>query len=472
MTTPTESELPRRAYDTIPSLIFRNYDQWADENAMCQKKLGVWKKYTWRPYLENVRQFSLGIISLGLDRGDIVCLMGDNKPEWCWSEFAVQCAGGIAAGIPVDSTSSAIKAIINHCQAKFAVAGNREQVEKFLAARSEMASLQRIVYFDAKGLKNIDDPLLISYEDVLKLGEAAAKTNPHLFQSNIDRVAGDDTAFIYYKADKNGLPEGVSLTHKAMVNSGRGLLERVHIKGEDNLISNLPAAEIEDSLFAVMPHLLTGAILNFPEKPETLAHDIREINPNFVAYSPAQWENIAAGIRANSQGFFARLFLPLGHKFADLKMQNKRPGIFLRLPNIPAALLFFRPLRHRFGLRRVRCAAVNGTVKSLETFRLLHAAGIELRHTFVLPETGLIACHGQEDIAFETVGRPSLNTELRITAQGELLVRNTSLFSGYHNDPQKTAAVLVDGWYHTGVTARINEKGHLILPQQKTGELA
>jgi long-chain acyl-CoA synthetase len=468
MTTPTDSELSRRAYDTIPSLIFRNFDQWADENAMCQKKLGVWQKYTWRPYIENIRQFSLGLISLGLDRGDILCLIGDNRPEWCWSAFAAQFAGGIAAAIPVNSTATAMKSIVNHCQAKFAVAGNREQVEKFLAVRSELPSLQKVIYWDAKGINNKDNPLLISYSEVLKLGEAAAKNNPHLFQSNIDRVTGDDIAFIYYKIDKNGLPVGVSLTHKALINSGRGLLERLHIKGEDNLISNLPAAKIEDSIYAVMPHLLTGAILNFPEKPETTAHDTREIKPNFAVYSPVQWENTAAEIRAKSNSLFYKLFMPSGYKFADLKMNNKRPNIFRRLFNIPATLLFFRPLRNRFGLRRVRCAAVNGTVASPETFRLLHAAGIELRHTYALPETGLIACQGKEDMAFESVGRPALNTELRITAQGELLVRNTSLFSGYYNDPQQTAAVLVDGWYHTGVTARINENGHLVILQRNS----
>jgi long-chain acyl-CoA synthetase len=274
-------------------------------------------------------------------------------------------------------------------------------------------------------------------------------------------VTGDNIAFIAYTIGSDGRPAGISLTHQALINSGRGLLERFVIRGEDNLIPGLLPAEANNACFAVAPHLLTGAILNFPEKPETTAHDIREINPDFVTYSPQQWENLAAQIRTKIGR--SNPFMAVGYKFADCKMQNKKPNILWRLLHIPASLLFFRPLRNQFGLRRVRCAAVNGQIADLETFRLLHAAGIPLRQSYALTETGLTACQGRDDITFENAGRPSVNTELRITAQNELLVRNSSMFNGYHNDPQKTAAVLIDGWYHTGIAANIDGKGHLII---------
>ena len=219
--------------------------------------------------------------------------------------------------------------------------------------------------------------------------------------------------------------------------------------------------------------MLTGAVLNFPEKPETIAKDTRKVGPNFVIYSPQQWENLAAAIRTKSTDptrltvSFTTYSCLSGYKFADYKMKNKRPNIFWRLLNIPASLLVFHPLRNRFGLRRVRFAAVNDPIQSRDTFHLIHAVGIELRKTYAVTETGLIACQGLNEIDFESVGRPAVDTEVRITNSGELLVRSNSMFSGYHNELKKTAEVLIDGWCHTGDAVNINEKGRLIILNRK-----
>ena len=165
---------------------------------MCQKKSRRWKKYTWRKYYEVVSHLSLGLVSLGLERGDVVCIIGDNEPEWFWSEFAVQAAGGIATGIFVDSIPSEVKYIASHAGAKFAIVDDQKQTDKFLEIKKELPALQKIICWDPKGLKNYDDPLLISFNEVLKLGTEYEKANPDLFKQNIDRGTGDDIAVIYY----------------------------------------------------------------------------------------------------------------------------------------------------------------------------------------------------------------------------------------------------------------------------------
>ena len=469
---------PKKIYETIPKLIRHNYDLGADETAMSQKKSRIWKKYTWRKYYETVRQLSLGLISLGLKRGDVVCLCGDNAPEWFWGEFAVQIAGGIPTGIPVDAAPAEMKKIITQSNAKFAVVSGHKQVVQLLENKADLPSLQKIIYWDPQGLKGDSDPLLISFDDVLTLGDESSKANPKLFEQSLDSVTADDIAFIYYDSGTKGQPRSVKLSHKALLTGGRGFLERFPIQPEDNLILNLPAGSASGSFFAAIPHLLTGATLNFPEKPETIALDTWRARPNFIFYPHQQWEKLASDIQtklkeANSlQRFYYNSFLPTGYKMADDRLQNKKPNVFRRLFNIPANVLLFRPLKDKLGLRKVRFAATDGPGLSRDAFRLLHDVGVELRQTCFMAETGVIACQGENEIDFETVGRPISGTEVRIANNGELLVRSDTMFSGYDHNPAETAEVLVDGWFHTGDTARINEKGQLIVLKRKEEEKA
>lgn len=471
---PAEPARPIVILDTLPQVLRRNYNLWADETAMSLKKTVTWKKYFWRTCYDTVSQLSLGLISQGLKRGDIVCVMGEKSPEWYWSELAVQAAGGTAAVIPVNAAPSDIKYITNQCKAGFAIISNNEQLAKFSGIRSDLPTLKKIIYWDPKDLKNTNDPLLVSFNDVLNLGKEYEKTNLNLFKQNLDKGAGGDTAVIFYSTSRiSGLPQGIALSHDALLNSARGFLSRFPIRGEDNLISNYPADSVEDRCFTFVPHLLTGSNLNIPAKAETLARDIRQIKLNFMVCSPEQWEKAAADIRNSIEAanpvsrFFYHLLLPIGYKLADAKVKNKKPDILSRLLKGPASILVFRPLRKAIGLRKVRLAACNGRVQSPDTFRLIHAVGIDLRNAYTIPEVGLIACQGEEEIDFETVGLPALNTEVKITDRGELLVRGKSMFDGYYNNPEKTAVVLIDGWYHTGVIASINDKGHLILLDKK-----
>ena len=454
--------------DTIPKLIKRNYEAWGNRTAMCMKKFGVWQRYNWKEYYENVKHFSLGMISLGLERGDVVCIIGDNEPEWFWGEFATQAVGSIATGIFVDSIPSEVKYVAEHSGAKFAIVNDQEQTDKFLEIKDELPLLKKVIYWDPKGLKNYDDPMLVSFSEVIRLGKKYEEEHPGLFEKNIERGKGDDTAFIYYTSGTTGLPKGAKLNHRALINTATGFISRYPLAENDDLISNFPAAWVGDSFFATIPHLLTGARLNFPEEPETITGDTRETGPNFVIYGPRQWESLVSEIQvkiidANPlKRFCYNLFLPVGHRIADFNFINKRPNLFWQALHNIAYFLLFRPLKDKLGLSKVRFAVTGSSVLSLDTFRLIHAIGIELRQNYASTEAGFISSHGKGEIDFESVGRPALNTEVRVTDEGELLVRSDSMFSGYHQDTEKTTEVLIDGWCHTGDAVNVNDKGHLI----------
>ncbi|MFA5309774.1 MAG: AMP-binding protein [Dehalococcoidales bacterium] len=454
--------------ETIPQIIKSNRDRWGDRTAMSMKMFGIWRRYTWREYYDNVKYFSLGMIGLGLRRGDVTCIIGDNEPPWFWSEFAVQAAGGIATGIYVDSIPSEVKYTAEHSDAKFAVVNDQEQTDKFLEIKSDLPLLQKVIYWDSKGLRNYDDPMLISFNQVIELGKDYEKTHPGLFESNLEAGRGDDVAFIYYTSGTTGLPKGAMMTHRALITTARGFIDRYPMDERDNLISNFPAAWVGDSYFATIPHLLTGARLNFPEEPETIAEDTREIGPNFVIYGPRQWEGLVSEIQVKMLDAYwlkrlaYKLLLPVGHKIADMKFAGHTPSLFWRVLHGIAYLLLFRPLKDRLGLNKVRFAVTGSSVLSLDTFRLIHAIGVELRQCYASTEAGLISSHGKGEIKFESVGRPALGTSLRITAEGELLVTSDCMFIGYHKNPEKTETTLIDGWCHTGDAVNLNDQGHLI----------
>ncbi len=468
------------AGETIPQLIKRNYENRGQRIAVSRKQRGIWHGYSWGEYYEKMKYFSLGLISLGFEPGDVLCIIGDNEPEWFWGEFAAQAAGGVATGIFVDAIPSEVKYVAAHSGAKFAVVNDQEQTDKFLEIKDELPLLKKVIYWDPKGLKNYDDPLLIGFEDVIELGRGYEKKHPKLFEKNVEKGRGDDSAFIYYTSGTTGLPKGAELTHRALITTAQGFVSRFPLAENDDLISNFPPAWVGDSFFATIPHLLTGARINFPEEPETIAQDTREVGPDFVIYGPRQWESLVSEIQVKMtdanriKRFFYGLFMPVGYKIADLSFEGKTPGLLWRVLHGIAHAFLFRPLKDKLGLSKVRMAVTGSSVLSLDTFRLIHAIGIELRQNYASTEAGFISSHGKGEIDFQSVGRPASGVEVRLTDEGELLVRSDCLFKEYYKDPDKTAAVVVDGWCRTGDAVNINDAGHLIFMDrlEHMGELA
>jgi long-chain acyl-CoA synthetase len=466
--------------DTLPKLIQRNYEQWPDKPAMCMKRLGIWQQFTWQEYHHQVKYFSLGLLHLGLKAGDVMAVVGDNEPEWFWGEFGAQAAGAVTTGIFVDSVPTEVEHIASHSEARFALVNDQEQADKFLDLKAKLPRIEHVIYWDPKGLKNYDDPSLVSFSQVLCLGKEYETNHPGVFETNVARGHGDDIAFIYYTSGTTGLPKGACLSHRALIKTARSFLDRFILTEKDNLISNFPAAWVGDSYFATIPHLLSGARLNFPEEPETIAQDTREVGPDFVIYGPRQWESLVSDIQVKMldahwlKKFVYHLFLPVGYKMADLKLARKKPGLLWQALYRLADVLLFHPLKDKLGLSRVRFAVTGSSVLSLDTFRFIHAIGIELRQNYGSTEAGYISSHSQHDIRFESVGRPVLGTEVRILDSGELLVRSPSMFNGYHKNPEKTAETLAGGWCHTGDAVNIDDQGHIIFLDrlEHMGELA
>jgi long-chain acyl-CoA synthetase len=310
--------------------------------------------------------------------------------------------------------------------------------------------------------------LLTSFDEVVQSGQEYEKEYPAVYQGMVERLREDDVAFIYYTSGTTGLPKGAMLTHRALIRTAESFISRYPLSERDDLISNFPAAWVGDSYFSTIPHILTGARLNFPEEPETIAQDTREVGPHFVIYGPRQWESLVSEIQVKMidahwlKRLAFKLFMPVGYKMADLKLAGHKPGFGWKALYRFADWLLFHPLKDKLGLSRVRFAVTGSSVLSLDTFRFIHAIGVELRQNYASTESGYISSHAQGEIRFESVGRPARGVEVRIMETGELWVRSDCMFSGYYNNPEKTGQTLVDGWCRTGDAVNIDSDGHIL----------
>lgn len=453
---------------TLPQLLKRNSHARGGSMAMRHKDLGIWQEFTWRDYYDNVKYFALGLKSLGFGAGDKLCIIGDNEPEWYWSELAAQAMGGVAIGIFVDCTPEEIKYIVDHSEAVFVVTRDQEQSDKILKIRYALPLVKRLIYWDPKGMWSYDDPMLMSFEEVQKRGKDYEQEKPAFFEEQVDKGQGSDLAVICYTSGTTGLPKGAMVSHRNLITTVRQWFLVDPWFPTDNYLSYVPPAWITEQMFGITGGLLSGATINFPERPETLQNDVREIGPSMILYNSRLWESLCATIRTKIEDgsslkrLLFNLCIPLGYRVADMKMAGKVPNLPWRALYAVANVLVFRSLRDKIGLKKTRSPYTGGALISPGTFRFFRAIGIDLREAYGSSEAGICCCQFKDDVKYESIGLPLPGMELRISREGEMLWRGECIFQGYYKNPQKTSEVLIDGWYHSGDAGHLDEDGHII----------
>jgi long-chain acyl-CoA synthetase len=464
--------------DTWPKILQYNYQTCSKKHpAMRFKHYGIWQRRTWQEYYLEVKFLALGLLSLGLKQGDKVAIIGDNLPQWCCAQLAAQANRGISVGMFSDLSPEEIKYIVNHSGAKFAVVEDQEQVDKILEVKDELPSLQKIIYWNYKGLAKYNQPDLIGYDKVLQAGEKYAEEHPGTFEENIDEGRAEDIcSIIYTSGATEANPKGTLHSFKTIRASAESLLGVDPWKRKDNIFSYLPPAWMTEQIFGIGCHLLSAATLNFAEGPETQQQDMREIGPNILFANSRIWEGQAAKTQARSLGakgmkkITLDLFLPFGFKMAEIRLNKKRPGLFQKIYNVIANFMLFRPLRDSLGLSNIRLCYSTGALLSPEIIRFYHALNIHLKSIYQSAEAGILSCSPNEDIHLETQGIVFKGVDTRITGEGELICRHSGTFLGYYNDPQKTAGILRDGWVSTGDSCAITGGKQLVFID-RTGDI-
>ena len=456
---------------TIPKLLLRAARRYGDRKvAMREKEFGIWRPITWREYLERVKALALGFVALGLGRGDKVALIGHNRPEGLWAEMAALCVGGVAVWLYQDSLIDEVRYIVDHSDTKCLIGEGQEEVDKALAIKDRCPTLERVVWDDSKGMRGYDDPILISLEQVSALGKGLDEREPNLFEELIEQGKGDDTCLLFYTSGTTAQPKGALLTHHNMLKMGQSMMAVDPCNEDDDFVSFLPFSWIGEQMMSISCGLQAGFTINFPERPETVQQNVREIGPQVLFSPPRVYEQMVRTVQVrylDAPRLKRRTYewaMRVGGRIADLKLARQPTPLPLKVQGVLADLLVHKKLRDHLGLIRVRQAYTGGAALGPDHLRFFHAIGVNLKQIYGQTEiAGISVLHRDGDVKFDTVGTPLPETEVRIAPDGEILSRSPCVFQGYYKMPEETARTLEEGWLHSGDIGFIDADGHLVV---------
>jgi len=457
--------------ETLPQFLLEHATKTPNRIALRERNYGIWQALTWQQYLQHVRDFALGLVSLGMQPDETIAIIGDNRPEWVISELAAQSVGAKSIGIYQDSVVKEMIYIFNHADVSFVVVEDQEQVDKILEMWPELQGIRKVVYYDPKGLRNYTEDFLMHFTEVEALGRKYDEAHPGWWEQRLAEGKGSDLAILSTTSGTTGNPKLAMLTHHNLLSMGHNLMQVDPLKPDDEFVSFLPLAWIGEQMMALACGLQIGFTINFPEEPETVQHDIREIGPQVMFSPPRIWESLVSQVQVkieDSTRLKRAMYnwaMPIGYAMADARFRKETPSLGLKVKYFLADWLVFQMIKDHLGLRRLKRAYTGGAALGPDVFRFFHALGVNLKQIYGQTETsGISVVHRDGDVKFQTVGTPIPETEIHIAENGEILVRSPAVMLGYYRNPEATAEALdEEGWLHSGDAGYFDEDGHLIV---------
>ena len=456
--------------ETFPQFLLQHAQQNPDKVAMRLRDYGIWQAITWRQYYEHVKYFALGLVDLGLKPEETIAIIGDNRPEWIMAELAAQSVGAKSIGIYQDSVVNEMVYIFNHADVSFIVVEDQEQVDKILEMWDQLKGVRKVIYYDPKGLRNYTEEFLMYFPTVQDLGRKYEHEHPDWFEERVAIGKESELAILSTTSGTTGNPKLAMLTHKSMISMGHNLMSVDPLTAEDEFVSFLPLPWIGEQMMVLSCGLQVGFTVNFPEEPETVQHDIREIGPQVMFSPPRIWENLVSQVQVKIQDstkLKQRLYnwaMPIGYAMADINFRKQTPSFWMKVKYFLADWIVFQEIKDHLGLRHLKRAYTGGAALGPDVFRFFHALGVTLKQIYGQTEiNGIAVVHRDGDVKFQTVGTPIPETDIEIAESGEILMRSPAMMEGYYHNPEATAEVLSDGWLHSGDAGYFDEDGHLIV---------
>jgi len=459
------SDLPQ----TYPHILMDNAKRFPPKKAAIREKdYGIWQSYSWQEYLDQVKDFALGLAALGFKKEDKMAIIGDNRPQLYWGVAACQCLGGVPVPLYQDAIHKELHYIVDHSECTIALAEDQEQADKLMHLKKEVPRLKYIIYDDPRGLTNYKYDWLIAFTDVQEMGRKFGKENPGFFTDALDAVKPDDMAIIAYTSGTTGNPKGVMLTHRNIAECSRGFLQWDNLDESEEVMAYLPMAWIGDHIFSYGQALTAGFTVNCPESTATVVQDQKEIGPTHIFAPPRIWENILTQIMIKiedsawiKQKAF-HYFMNVAHRVEKKRIANESVPLKDKFLYQIGRGIIFGPLVDNLGMRKIKVAYTAGEAIGPEIFEFYRSLGINLKQLYGMTEsTAYISMQKDGDIDSETVGPPAPGVKVKIADNGEVLYKSPGNFVGYYKNPEATAETLEDGWLHSGDAGYMTERGHL-----------
>jgi len=457
------------ALDTFPKLLAYNARARGDRPAMREKDLGIWQSWSWAESAAEIRRLAHGLATLGVARGDRVVLVGDNRPHLYWSICAAQCLGAVPVPVYQDAVADEMAFVVEHAEARVAVAEDQEQVDKLLAIRAKTGLPATIVYDDPRGMRNYVDPGLVELAAMARAGDAHAAANLGFLDAEIAKGKGSDASVMLYTSGTTGQPKGVLLTFDNVIRTAENAIAFDGLTQDDDILAYLPMAWVGDHIFSYAEAYVAGFCVSCPESGATVMTDLKEIGPSFFFAPPRIFENILTqvAIRMEDAGAIKRnmfrYFMGVAKRVGIALMDGKPVSAADRLLYALGERFVYAPLKNALGLARMRIGYTAGEAIGPDIFDFYRSLGLNLKQLYGATETSVFICMQPDgQIKSDTVGVPAPEVEIKIAENGEVLVRSPGIFQSYYkNDLATASSKTEDGFYLTGDAGFFDADGHL-----------
>ena len=455
--------------DTIPAIFWNAVDQRKDEVWMRQKELGIWRSWSWSQTATAVREIAGGLMSLGLAPGECVSILSSTVIEWVLTDLAVLSCGGVANGIYPTDAASQVHYLCEDSRTTVLFVEDDEQLDKALEVRGQLPLLRQVVVFDMEGLRDVDDPGIISLDALRERGRAWNAEHPDAVMQRVKACRPEDLAILIYTSGTTGRPKGAMHSHRGLVYTVRGYNTLVSQTAQDERMCFLPLCHVAERLGGEYHAMYTGAKLNFVENPETIPENVREIAPTVFTAVPRVWEKFYSGVMislkeaSRLQQITYAWGIEVGTQIANRVLAGQPVSGWLKLKFTLARWLALNNVRKLIGIHRSRFLVTGAAPISPDLVKWYLALGVPMLEVWGMTEscgasTGVPATRMKPG----SIGPATSYNEVRIDpATGEILVRGPNVFMGYLNLPEKTAETIdKDGWLHTGDVGTVDADGY------------
>jgi long-chain acyl-CoA synthetase len=462
------------SFETIPELFWQRVSELGDKPMMRQKDLGIWRAYSWNQVGLIVSEIAAGMVSLGFEPGEVASVLANTSREWVWADLAIQTAGGVCNGIYPTDAAPQVKYLCDDSASVYLFVESDEQLDKFLDVRHELPRIRKVVVFNMEGLGNLDDPQIISLEQLRAIGRDYLAAHPGLIDTRRQSRKSGDVAILVYTSGTTGRPKGAMITHanlcSVLAGQSGSLFEGLPQGGER--VAFLPLCHIAERMIGEYVPIMRSSVVNFVENPETVFENLREVQPQVFFAVPRVWEKIYSQVRISlsEAGKLQQVAygwaLSVGQDVATAQAQGRQPSGWLALQNKLARFAVMNNVRRMVGLDRVELALTGAAPISPELIRWYQALGIPLREGWGMTETcGGGTVNPRLKSHPGSVGVPGPGIEMRIAPDtNEILLRGPNVILGYLNQPEKTAETIdTDGWLHTGDVGRVDDEGYFYI---------
>ncbi|AXI41016.1 AMP-binding protein [Sulfitobacter sp. SK011] len=455
---------------SVPALLHRNAEKFADAPAYREKEYGIWQSWTWARTRDEVEALALGLLDLGVNEGDFVAIIGRNRPYLYWAMMAAEMCGAVPVPLYQDANAEEMAYVMNHCGARFAIVGDQEQVDKILEVQEGLPDFEHMIYLDPRGLRKYDHSHLHQYSHIQDAGRAKRDELTEELTARQDKLDYDSIGVMLYTSGTTGKPKGVVLSNRNVIETAKSSSEFDDLRQTDDILAYLPMAWVGDFIFSVGQALWTGFCTNCPESADTLHVDLREIGPTYYFAPPRVFETQLTNvmIRMEDASRFKKwlfdVFMAHARKVGPDILDGKSVSQWDRFKYKLGEVFIYGPLKNTLGFSRVRVGYTAGEAIGPEIFDFYRSLGINLKQLYGQTEaTVFITAQPDGEVRSDTVGVTCPGVELKIADNGEVFYRSPGVFVEYYKNPESTADTKdAEGWVATGDAGFIEEgSGHL-----------